>query len=145
MSKKVVPVVGAVFQQVFEGVLKVLLFRRAPGERGAGQWEFPGGKVEPGEADIQALEREIHEELGAKIKVGKFLGSNDFDAGERVIQLKVFVVQLQSGPFDNEQAALSAFSLTEHDAVVWASQNDIQNFRLSEPDVPLVDCCFKSH
>ncbi|HEX3172180.1 MAG TPA: NUDIX domain-containing protein, partial [Burkholderiales bacterium] len=41
-----------------------LLAQRPPGKPYAGYWEFPGGKVEPGEAAAAALKRELHEELG---------------------------------------------------------------------------------
>ena len=43
---------------------RVLVARRAPGEKQAGKWEFPGGKVEDGESDAQCLELELYEELG---------------------------------------------------------------------------------
>ncbi|TPW19804.1 MAG: 7,8-dihydro-8-oxoguanine triphosphatase, partial [Elusimicrobia bacterium] len=49
----------------------VLLARRAPGRRHAGQWEFPGGRVEPGESPQAALKRELREELGIEAVVGE--------------------------------------------------------------------------
>ena len=45
-----------------------LLAQRPPGKVYAGYWEFPGGKVEPGEAAEQALARELHEELGIHVE-----------------------------------------------------------------------------
>ena len=48
----------------------VLLTRRAPGRRLAGLWEFPGGKVEPGESLEEALERELEEELAIQARIG---------------------------------------------------------------------------
>jgi mutator protein MutT len=46
---------------------RVLLAQRAPGQLFAGQWEFPGGKVEPGESHEAALDREFREELGIQV------------------------------------------------------------------------------
>ena len=48
---------------------RVLIARRPPGKPLAGLWEFPGGKVEPGETPEDAVIRELHEELGVKIDV----------------------------------------------------------------------------
>jgi len=53
----------------------LLCLRRAPGERHAGAWEFPGGKVEPGETREAALARELWEELELRIEAPAFLGT----------------------------------------------------------------------
>ena len=62
-----IPVVGVILIAPDE---RVLLRCRPPGKRHAGLWEFPGGKVEPGEARKAALVREIAEELGIAISAG---------------------------------------------------------------------------
>jgi 8-oxo-dGTP diphosphatase len=62
-----IPVVGVILIDREE---RVLLRRRPPGKRHAGLWEFPGGKVEPGEARKAALVREVAEELGIAVSAG---------------------------------------------------------------------------
>ncbi len=60
---------------------KILATQRGYGNY-KGSWEFPGGKIEPGEAPEAALVREIHEELDADIKVGPKLITVDYDYPE---------------------------------------------------------------
>lgn len=68
-------VVAAVIVRVFpDGVARVLASRRRHPPALAGRWEFPGGKVEPGEDDLTAVRREIAEELGIAITVHGPLG-----------------------------------------------------------------------
>ena len=64
MSRKIVDVAAAVITRP-DG--SFLLGQRAPGTFYAGHWEFPGGKVEPGETPREALIRELHEELGLNV------------------------------------------------------------------------------
>jgi 8-oxo-dGTP diphosphatase len=61
----VIEVVAAVLEQP-DGTF--LLAQRPTGKVYAGYWEFPGGKVEPGEAPAAALARELHEELGIEVR-----------------------------------------------------------------------------
>jgi 8-oxo-dGTP diphosphatase len=62
-------------RQVVAGVLerdgKILIGQRRAGKSHAFEWEFPGGKVEPGETPLQALERELEEELGIRNATGE--------------------------------------------------------------------------
>jgi mutator protein MutT len=85
-----VRVVGAV---VLRGQT-VLMARRPPGRRHAGLWEFPGGKVEPGEDDPSALARELLEEMGVAAIIGDLVAEG---ADERVI-LACYRVELLGEP-----------------------------------------------
>lgn len=60
---------------VIENGGRILICRRRTGEPNGGLWEFPGGKIEPGESAEEALRREIKEELDLDIEVGERLGA----------------------------------------------------------------------
>ena len=71
MSGYVVPCVGAV---VTDGQGRLLMIKRGH-EPGAGLWSIPGGRIEPGETDAEALVREMLEETGLVVEVGSLIGS----------------------------------------------------------------------
>ncbi len=85
-----VRVVGAVVER--EG--RVLMARRPPGRRHAGLWEFPGGKVEPGEDDATALARELLEEMAVAAVVGELVAEGH---DERVV-LACYRVEMLGEP-----------------------------------------------
>src|SRR5512139_2239569 len=76
---------------------RILIAQRPLGGRLGGLWEFPGGKVEPGETLPQCLRREIKEELGVRIKVGKQITSIDHAYTHFKITLHAFACELVSG------------------------------------------------
>lgn len=77
---------------------KILLAQRPPGSRLAGQWEFPGGKLEVGETAEQALHRELQEELNLKVHVLADLGSFPFTYEWGKVVLYVFRVSALNTP-----------------------------------------------
>jgi len=96
------PVVAAIIQNS-DCVLVAKRFGR-PGR--SGQWEFPGGKVEPGESPERALEREISEELGIKIRVGEAFVESTWEYDHATIHLSSFFAEIVSGdprPHDHEE------------------------------------------
>lgn len=107
-------VVGAIIVEPIGHPGRVLVGRR----RDTGRWEFPGGKIERGETPSQALEREVHEELGIAITVGGELEGPDgpwpiSDA----LELRLFHAIAAQG---SEPAASHA-----HDQLTWASSADL--------------------
>lgn len=75
---KVVKVVAAVICDSLLEKKSIFATARGYGEF-QGQWEFPGGKIEPGETPQQALVREIQEELDTRIRVGDWIGTIEYD------------------------------------------------------------------
>lgn len=86
----------------------------------AGKWEFPGGKVEPGEDDVTALIRECVEELGALVEVGERIGE-DIVLGHGRALLRVYAARLVPGeePRALEHAELRWLGVAELDSVPW--------------------------
>lgn len=75
----------------------VLLASRPEGKAWAGWWEFPGGKIEMGETPIQALSRELGEELGVQLKVAYPWLVRTFDYPEKTVKLHFFIVRAWQG------------------------------------------------
>jgi 8-oxo-dGTP diphosphatase len=105
-------VVGAAV--VRDGLL--LAARRTEPPHLAGGWELPGGKVEPGESDEEALVREVCEEMGVQVRLGQRVGA-DWPLGRYV--LRVWLARLV-GP--GEPAPVE-----QHDAVAWVHPSDLDS------------------
>lgn len=102
---------------------RVLAGERAAPPRLAGQWELPGGKVEAGESDREALVRECREELGVDIAVGEQVGA-DLPIGDGTATLRVFAARLAAGtPQPLEHADLRWLAEHELDSVRWLPTN----------------------
>ncbi|MDQ1745942.1 MAG: 8-oxo-dGTP diphosphatase [Frankiaceae bacterium] len=98
---------------------RVLAAQRAYPESLAGQWELPGGKVEPGETDIAALVRECREEFGVSIVVLDRVGV-DLPAVDPSFVLRVWWARVVAGePRPHQHSALRWLAADEHDEVAW--------------------------
>ncbi|MEU8073544.1 MULTISPECIES: (deoxy)nucleoside triphosphate pyrophosphohydrolase [unclassified Micromonospora] len=117
-------VVGAA---IIEGGRVLACERSAPPEV-AGRWEFPGGKVEPGEAETDALARECVEELGVRVSVGARVGRDVRMAHGRSV-LRVYAARLLHG---DEPKAL------EHAELRWLSAAELDSVDWLPADVPIV-------
>ncbi|MBR6690664.1 MAG: (deoxy)nucleoside triphosphate pyrophosphohydrolase [Bacilli bacterium] len=107
---------------------KVLIAKRATGnEYVLGKWEFPGGKVEVGETEEQAIEREIKEEFDMDIKCKKFIANNICEYPNRIIDLRLYECEYLSGDF----------KLNDHFEYAWVEINNLLDYDLANADIPL--------
>jgi 8-oxo-dGTP diphosphatase len=99
---------------------RVLACERSRPPETAGWWEFPGGKVEPGETEEDALVRECVEELGVRVEVGARVGADVPLPNGRAV-LRVYAVRPLDGgrPRPLEHAALAWLRADELDSVPW--------------------------
>ena len=117
-------VVAAVLQ---DNAGRVLLAQRPPGKQHAGQWEFPGGKIEPGETARAALDRELHEELGTEVASAAHFMSVRRRRPFGELVLEAWRVLAWSG----EPAA------HEHSALRWLEPDAALALPLCDADVPI--------
>lgn len=107
-----------------------MLARRPAGKHLAGFWEFPGGKIEPGETEKEALCRELREELGCLAEPGEALLPVTHAYENVTVRLSPFLARLVPGS--------PAPMAREHDALAWVSREEICAYRMPEADVPIV-------
>lgn len=105
---------------------RVLAARRTFPAEAAGRWEFPGGKVEPGETPDDALIREVAEELGCTIEVTSWL-PKQVPIGDRHV-LSVALARLVDGEPQPH----------EHDEVRWLGADELETVDWLEPDRPFL-------
>jgi 8-oxo-dGTP diphosphatase len=114
---------------LFDASGRVLISQRPPGKFLAGYWEFPGGKLDAGEAPEQALRRELREELGIELRRCHPLLQLRHDYSGRAVALEVFVVDEAGG----EPSGL------EGQALKWVSVAELCEQQLLPADGPIVE------
>ncbi|TDU81091.1 8-oxo-dGTP diphosphatase [Prosthecobacter fusiformis] len=108
----------------------ILLAKRPPGKRLAGMWEFPGGKVDPGETPDQALHREIMEELGCELTILQAgpAALHEYEWGS--IRLFPFLCELKSES--------SEPCPHEHSELIWVFQKKLSRPDMAPADEPVI-------
>ncbi|MGE4800754.1 pyrimidine (deoxy)nucleoside triphosphate diphosphatase [Yersinia hibernica] len=108
---------------------KILLAQRDIHRDQAGLWEFPGGKVEAGESQPQALVRELAEELNIDATVSRYIATHQWDLPQCTIRLHAWLVASFSG-----EPILHC-----HSALVWLTPEEAYHYPLAPADIPLLD------
>ena len=107
---------------------RVLIAQRPPGKWRAGCWEFPGGKIEDGETEEQAMVRELEEELGVTVVAACPLGSFAHEYVDRSVHIGLWLVtEFRGEPHSRDGQALR-----------WVVVADLASVGLLEADLPMV-------
>ena len=108
---------------------KVLIAKRSTGNSELkGKWEFPGGKVELGETEKHAIEREIKEEFDVLIKANKFISNVKQNCSDKQIDLRLYSCKYIEGEF----------KLNDHSEYRWVNKDELLNYDLAPLDICLV-------
>ncbi|MFC0633360.1 (deoxy)nucleoside triphosphate pyrophosphohydrolase [Brevundimonas balnearis] len=125
-----VPTVLVVAVALVDADGRVLIAQRPEGKQMAGLWEFPGGKVEPGERPEAALIRELNEELGIEVAescLAPFVfTSHAYDSFHLLMPL--YLCRRWSGRVERR----------EHAALAWVKPNRMRDYPMPSADEPLV-------
>jgi 8-oxo-dGTP diphosphatase len=109
---------------------RILLAQRPPGKKLAGQWEFAGGKIEPGESAEAALHRELQEELGCSVRILRELAPVTHDYPWCRVVMTPFICELAPGSAEPHPH--------EHTALAWVKPKNLRDYDLAPADVPLL-------
>ena len=107
---------------------KILATQRGYGEFKDG-WEFPGGKLEAGETRVDALKRELREELDMEVVVGELLETVEYDYPQFHLTMHCYLCQL----------AKEKFVLKEHEAARWLDKENLYSVEWLPADVSLIE------
>ena len=107
---------------------KVLATQRGYGDY-AGWWEFPGGKIEPGEDPETALVRELNEEIEADISVDRYFDTSEHDYPKFHATLYCYLCSMRD----------EDFTLLEHSSAMWLGRDDVGSVKWLGADIPIIE------
>jgi len=107
---------------------RILITRRPAGKHLGGLWEFPGGKVAPGESPADALRREILEELGARVVVGDALETVDWQYPDKRVRLVFFRCVVEDEP-----------RALEGQELAWVRPAELSGYEFPAADARLIE------
>jgi len=109
---------------------RIMIAQRPPDKKLGGLWEFPGGKVEAGEAAETALHRELQEELGCRVHITQTLPVFVHAYAWGSIELIPFLCELAADSTEPHPH--------EHTALAWVRREELRGYDLAPADVPLL-------
>ena len=107
---------------------QILIAQRHSKDPLAGKWEFPGGKLEPGETPEECLVREIREELQVELEIASFYDDNIYRYNDNAIHLLFYWAEILGGEV----------TPIVHDDVKWTTIKELTNFDFAPADIPIV-------
>ena len=107
---------------------KFLICQRPKGKACELLWDFPGGKIEPGETGEECIVREIQEELGVTLRVLRKFTEVIYEYPNRTVHLHFYVSEIESGELVRK----------EHNAFAWIAKDDIPNFQFCPADAKML-------
>lgn len=105
----------------------ILIAQRQPGDALEHKWEFPGGKIEPGETPECCLVREMMEEFGVEVEVHDFFCSTIYHYQHGAIELLAYRTAYRAGEF----------RLNVHSAMRWVPLEALHDYDFAEADIPI--------
>lgn len=108
---------------------KFIIAQRKRSDPLSGKWEFPGGKIEPGETPEQCLSRELKEEFAIDVTVGEHVGSNVHHYDHISIELMAYRASWVSG----------AITMNDHKAYRWVTVDQLTECDFAPADIPFVE------
>jgi 8-oxo-dGTP diphosphatase len=125
----VTAVVRVVAAALYDPEGRVLIAERPPGKHMSGRWEFPGGKIEPGETEHAALARELHEELGIEMLAAHPELTLRHDYPEKRVQVSLWIVDRYAGQPQG----------LDGQALKWVAPARLQDEDVLEADQPFIE------
>ncbi|MCT9853170.1 (deoxy)nucleoside triphosphate pyrophosphohydrolase [Priestia megaterium] len=114
---------------------RILIAKRHSKDPLGGKWEFPGGKVEPGETPEECLVREIREELRVEVKIGSFYDNSVYSSQDHDIHLLFYWAEVINGEM----------TPVVHDDLKWTTIKQLANFDFAPADIPIVKRLMKEN
>jgi 8-oxo-dGTP diphosphatase len=108
---------------------KVFIAKRMIGQHLGNKWEFPGGKVEPGESPEDCLKRELFEELGVDATVSQFFMESVHQYNKGTIRLLAYFIS----------DVIGDYIPTAHEEIQWVEIEDLLDYDLAPADIPIAE------